>query len=131
MEKSKLSPFDFITSVSHSKTDLIETKEDEAAYNAYMVNRGLSYFQDTILYANEMNLRHALPKDAQYRYYLNVLRPRKRFSKWFKAEKSETLDLIQSYYNCNRLKAKTILKLLSTEDLENINKTTNKGGTNN
>jgi len=30
----------------------------EKSYNAFMINRSLSYFQDTVFFANEMNLQH-------------------------------------------------------------------------
>ena len=58
------SPFDYINSISHTKNDLIKDSEDptraEKDYNAYLVNKGLSYFIDTILFANEMNSHHHL-----------------------------------------------------------------------
>ena len=127
-----LTPFDFIKSVSHSKKDLI--REDdypdqiEKQYNAYIVNRGFSYFEDTILHANEMNMRANLFNDAQYRYYLGVLRSRNRFSKWHKAEKNVDLDAIQEVYSVNRTVAKMYLKTLSKEDLKRVHKKLQKGG---
>jgi hypothetical protein len=127
-----LTPFDFIKSVSHSKKDLI--REDdypdqiEKQYNAYIVNRGFSYFEDTILHANEMNMRAHLFNDAQYRYYLGVLRSRNRFSKWHKAEKNADLDAIQEVYSVNRTVAKMYLKTLSKEDLKRVHEKLEKGG---
>ena len=127
-----LTPFDFIKSVSHSKKDLI--REDdypdqiEKQYNAYIVNRGFSYFEDTILHANEMNMRAHLFNDAQYRYYLGVLRSRNRFSKWHKAEKNVDLDAIQEVYSVNRTVAKMYLKTLSKEDLKRVHEKLQKGG---
>lgn len=129
---NEYSPFDFIKSVSSSKEDLIKTADQpeyvEKQYNPFIVNRGFSYFNDTILHANEMNRAHGLFKDAQYRYYLGALRSRNRFSKWHKAEKSDELDNIQKLYQCNRTVAKQYLKVLSDKDLEEINKKVNKGG---
>ena len=127
-----LTPFDFIKSVSHSKKDLI--REDdypdqiEKQYNAYIVNRGFSYFEDTILHANEMNMRANLFNDAQYRYYLGVLRSRNRFSKWHKVEKNVDLDAIQEVYSVNRTVAKMYLKTLSKEDLKRVHEKLEKGG---
>ena len=89
----------------------------------------MSYFADTVLHANEMNRLWHLPKDAQYRCYLTVLRPRDRRSKWFKAEKNDELDLIQQYFQCNRTVAKGYLKILSEKDLKEINIKMAKGGT--
>ena len=127
-----LTPFDFIKSVSHSKKDLIRggdyPEQIEKQYNAYIVNRGFSYFEDTILHANEMNMRAHLFNDAQYRYYLGVLRSRNRFSKWHKAEKNIDLDAIQEVYSVNRTVAKMYLKTLSKEDLKRVHEKLQKGG---
>lgn len=127
-----LTPFDFIKSVSHSKKDLVKEsdypEQIEKQYNAYIINRGFSYFEDTILHANEMNMRAHLFNDAQYRYYLGVLRSRNRFSKWHKAEKNSDLDAIQEVYSVNRTVAKMYLKTLSEEDLKRVHNKLQKGG---
>lgn len=129
---TELTPFDFINSASFSKTDLVKSSpypdEVEKQYVPFVVNKGFSNFDDTILHANEMNRLHHLPKDAQYRYYLAALRPRKRFSKWHKADKNTNLDMIQEYYQCNRTVAKGYLKILTPENLKAINNKMAKGG---
>lgn len=128
----ELSPFDFVKAVSHTKNDLIKESEypehTEKLYNPFIVNKNLSFFEDTVLHANEMNRRHSLFNDAQFRYYLGALRKRSRFSKWFKAEKSADLDLIQEVYGVNRSVAKMYLKTLSTEDISKLSEKINKGG---
>ena len=130
--KNEYSPFDFIGSASMTKVDLVKNaerpEEVEKQYTAFIVNRGFSYFEDTILHANEMNTRPVLFKDAQYRYFLGILRPRKRFSKWHKAEKSTDLDAIQQYFQCNRTVAKYYTKVLTAENMMEINTKVNKGG---
>ena len=127
-----LTPFDFIKAASQSKKDLIAESENpsitEKQYNAFIVNRGFSYFDDTILHCNEMNQRHGLFADAQFKYYLGALRPRNRFSKWHKAEKNEDLDAIQEVYSCNRTVAKMYLKVLTSEDLKRVHSKLAKGG---
>lgn len=129
---TEYTPFDFINSASHSKVDLVKTADDPSAvekqYNPFLANKGFSYFEDTVLHANEMNRAHNLFKDAQYRYYLGALRSRKRFSKWHKNEKSVDLDAIQQYFQCNRTVAKSYLKVLSAENIEQINIKVAKGG---
>jgi hypothetical protein len=125
-------PFDFIKSVSETKKDLVKEsdypEEIEKQYNPFLAVRGLSFFQDTILHANEMNRAHSLFKEAQYRYFLGVLRPRKRFSKWHKLEKDDKLNMIQKYYGCNVTVAKQYMNLLSDKDIEMINNKTTEGG---
>jgi hypothetical protein len=124
--------FKFVESVSKSKVELIKTAEIpedmEKKYNPYITNLAFSFHIDTILHANEMNSKHWLFKDAQYRYYLGSLRPRFRKSEWFKAKKDKDLDNIQFYYQCNRSIAKQYMRVLSKENLEDINKKVSKGG---
>ena len=119
-----LSPFDFMNAASFSKKNLIGDSDNpeltEKEYNPYIVNRGSTYFEDTILHANEMNQRHELFPGAQFEYYRSVLRKRKRFSKWHKAEKNNDLDAIQEVYTCNRTVAKMYLKVLNQEQLKSV-----------
>jgi hypothetical protein len=75
-----------------------------------------------------MNQRAHLFKDAQFQYYRGVLRKRKRFSKWPKADKSKDLDAIQEVYQCNRTIAKLYLKALSTADLKEVHSKLSTGG---
>jgi hypothetical protein len=118
------SPFDFMNAVSFSKEDLIRNSENpemtEKEYTPYMVNRGFANFEDTILHANEMNMRHNLFHGAQFDYYAGSLRKRKRFSKWPKADKSTDLDAIQQVYQCNRTIAKMFLKALTKDQLKSV-----------
>jgi len=125
-------PFDFINAASLSKKDLIGNSDYpdmiEKEYVPYMVNRGFSFFEDTILHANEMNQRAHLFNAAQFQYYLGALRSRKRFSKWHKADKDKDLDAIQRVYSCNRTVAKMYLKVLSKEEMKSVHSKLVEGG---
>ena len=85
-----MKPFDYVNSINFTKKNLMKnTANDELAekgYAPFLTNKSLSYFTDTILYANEMNRYHFLDKKLQYEFYLNSLRKKKRFAKWAKAE---------------------------------------------
>lgn len=126
------SPFDFVNAASYSKKDLIGgseyPSEVEKQYNAFIVNRAFSMTEDTILHANEMNQRAHLFNGAQFDYYRGILRARKRFSKWHKAEKNADLDAIQEVYSVNRTVAKMYLKTLSEKDLKRVHEKLQKGG---
>ena len=119
-----LTPFDFMNAASFSKEDLIRNSDipehTEKMYTPYVVNRGFTNFEDTILHANEMNMRHGLFDAAQFDYYKAVLRKRKRFSKWPKATKDVDLDAIQEVYQCNRTVAKQYFKVLNKEQLQSV-----------
>ena len=131
MEKEKayrsitLNPFAFITSISNSKIDILENEKD---YNAFMVNRGLSYFPDTVIYANEMNKFHHLDSRLQFDFLINIVRKRNRFSKWNKNVESETLQIVKEYYGYSNEKARDILPLLSNEHLNIIRGRIQHGG---
>lgn len=129
-----MTPFDFIKAISETKENLIVgTDNDELAeksYEPFIVNRGLSFFPDTILYSNEMNRHSLLPKKAQFLYLLNTIRPRKRYSKWLKKEKMENAQVVSEYYGYSLPKAKEALRLLSADQIAFMKKQLEKGGTN-
>jgi len=94
-----------------------------------MVNRGLSYFPDTVIYANEMNKFHHLDSRLQYTFLINIIRKRNRFSKWNKSDESEDINAIKEYYGYSNEKARDVLPLLSNESLKIIRGRINHGGT--
>lgn len=121
-------PFDYITSISHTKKDMMEDEQGEKDYSAWMVNRGLSYFPDTILYANEMNQMAHLGNKLQYTYLINTIRPRKRFSKWVKKKEDSDLDAVMRCYGYNIDKAKSALSILSPDQVKKIKEKLDEGG---
>ena len=123
-----MNPFDFLTSINTSKKNLIVDEYTEKQYPAFMVNRGLSYFQDTVLFANEMNKHHHLDNKLQFDFLINIVRKRKRFSKWFKAESNKNLEAVKEYYGYSTDKARQILPLLTETQLKLINEKVSHGG---
>lgn len=123
-EKKPLKPFEFINSISKTKVDLMLGDESaKQAYPPYVVNRGLSMHQDTILYANEMNMCYNLDTDMQYYYYFYSIKKRSRYMKWLKKQdKDPDIEAVQAYYGCNKDIAETYISILSKDELENINK---------
>jgi hypothetical protein len=124
----KKSPFDFINSINYSKKNLIEDKEDEKQYVPFIVNRGLGYFQDTVLLANEMNVNCHLDNKMQYDFLRTTVRKRKRFSKWLKEDENRKVDIICDYFGYNRNDAKHVADLLDGNAIAEIKKRLDKGG---
>jgi hypothetical protein len=120
-----MNPFELIKSISNSKKDILENKKD---YNAFMVNRGLSYFPDTVIYANEMNKYHHLDGDLQYQFLINIVRKRNRFSKWNKSTESDDIKIIKDFYGYSNEKARDVLPLLSSKNLNIIRNRIQHGG---
>jgi len=100
----------------------------EKGYEPWLTNTALSYFPDTILYANEMNMYHQLDKRPQYEYLINSIRPKKRWSKWIKSASNEELELVCSYYGCNTIVGQEYLSLLTSDQLETIKQEQDTGG---
>ena len=117
---------DWLNSINFNKEDL---SEDISSYSPYIINRCLSGFLDTIMYANEMNRYHHLDKDIQYSFYLNSVRKRKRFSPWLRKDKVKDLECVKQYYGYSNEKASQALKILDKTQLNFIKKRLDTGGT--
>ena len=123
-----MSPFEYLKAINETKEDVMLTSHDEKKYSAFIVNRGLSFFMDTIFQANELNRNHHLDSRLQFDYLLNSIRQEKRYSKWLKNEKIDNLDIVKEYYGFSNEKAKDALKVLSDEQLGYIKDKLNQGG---
>ena len=123
-----MNPFNYVNSINLSKKDIMITPEDEKSYNSFMVNRSLSYFSDTAVIANEMNRYHHLDSHLQYQFLINIIRKRKRFSKWVKPELENDLESVKEYYGYSNEKAKQCLPLLTPSQIKQIKEKVNKGG---
>lgn len=130
--KPEFGPFDFISAVSFDKRDLIRNAEDPAAatkvYSPFLTNRALSYHVSSIMEANMMNEMHYLDNQLQFDCLLSMVRREKRFSKWFKPEANETLDLICEHYQCNKRRGQEILTILQPDQIESIRNQHHTGG---
>ena len=125
---TKISPFDFVNAINYTKEQLIVDEWTEKQYNPYIVNKSLSFGADTVMAANEMNMRPHLDKKMQFSFLINMIRPRKRYNKWIKAEKIEDLDVVKQYYQYNTEKALQALRILTPENIITIKERLNTGG---
>mgnify|MGYP001211544477 FL=1 len=123
-----MNPFDYIKEINYGKNNIMVDDIAEKQYNGFMVNRGLSYFRDTVLMANEMNKNHHLDSRLQFDFLINIVRKKKRFSKWNKPEVATDLEIIKEYYGYSNQKARTALKLLSPDQITEIRKKVYRGG---
>lgn len=123
-----MNPFQFVNEINYGKKDLMEFGENETVYNSFLINRSLSYFSDTVYFANEMNKYHHLDSKLQFHFLLNIVRKRKRFSKWVKPETDNSVEVIKEYYGYSNEKAVQVLPLLSTDQINIIKNKVNKGG---
>ena len=123
---------DYLYSINQSKKNILDEDADaEKKYPAYVVNRCLSSFTDTVLYANEMNKNSHLPPKMQYDFFINSVKPRKRFSPWARKDSIDYLDVVKEYYGYNDDKALQALRILTKDQLDKISYLLRKGGNNN
>lgn len=114
-------PFDFLNSINTSKKNLIRDEGRGASeYAPYLMNKGLSQFSDTIMFANEMNMRHHADRQMQYEFLLHVIRPRKRFSKWAKKEDAELVQTVADLFGCSIKKAEEIRDTLGSKKIASL-----------
>ena len=126
-----MTPFDFLNDINYGKKNLMIDDTDhqvEKQYLPFIVNKGLSFTMDTVLYANEMNIRPNTDKKLQFDYLINTIRRNKRFPKWMKPEEDENIKVIVEYYGYNLQRAKEVLPLHSMKELSFIKEKLNTGG---
>ena len=128
MSKPKLSAW--LYSINQTKKNMMDEDPSlENSYPTWIINKCLASFTDTVLFANEMNKSWHLSKRLQYDFFINSLRPRKRFSPWSKKESVDYLEDVQEYYGYSYTKALDAIRILPKSDLEKIRKLLHKGGT--
>ena len=123
-----MNPFEYLKAINETKKDIMVDDVAEKQYNPFIINRGLSFFKDTILYANEMNKHHHLDHRVQFDFFINIIRKKKRWSKWIKTSEVDNLELIKEYYGYSNEKAKSALSLMSNEQIEQLKQRIYKGG---
>ena len=126
-----MTPFDFLNEINYGKKNLMVDDVDhqvEKQYMPFIVNKGLSYTMDTVIYANEMNIRPHIDKKLQFDYLINTIRRNKRFPKWLKPEEDENIKVIMDYYGYNVQRANEVLSLHSMEEISQLKEKLDTGG---
>ena len=121
---------DWLNSINQKKKNLIdEDPSVEKEYAPYIINKCLSGEIDCIIFVNELNRYHFLPKKMQYDFLINILRVKRRYSPWLRKDKIEDLDIVKRYYDYSNEKAQQALRILTKEQLTFIKLKFETGGT--
>ncbi len=118
---------DWLNSINTTKKNLLD-EDPTLKYPAFIINRCMSGHIDTILLANEMNVQNHLDPKLQYDFFINIVRPKKRFAPWLRKDKLNSLELVKEYYGYSDEKARVALKILTDEQLNYIAKRMDRGG---
>ena len=121
---------DYLPAINHTKKNLMNSDDPmwEKKYPAFMVNKVLSGFSDTIMLTNEMNRNHFLDRDMQFQFLLNSIRSKKRFTPYVRRSKIKDIECVKEYYGYSNDKAKSALDILTKEQLKLIKERLYKGG---
>jgi len=123
-----MNPYEYVKAINDTKQDIMVDDLAEKAYNPFIINRSLSYFNDTVLMANEMNRNHHLDNRLQFDFFINIVRKKKRFAKWMKPETVSDVEVVKEYYGYSNEKARQILTLLTSDQINELKKKVYKGG---
>ena len=123
-----MNPFVSLISINTTNKNVITVDIPDMSSNSFIFNRSLSYFNDTVVLANEMNRYHHIDNKLQFDFLINMVRKRKRFSKWIKPQIESDVEVVKKYYGYSNEKARQILPLLSPEQINGLKKKVNKGG---
>tara|TARA_R110001606_G_scaffold107557_3_gene232274 strand:+ start:504 stop:890 length:387 start_codon:yes stop_codon:yes gene_type:complete len=122
---------EYLNAINFTKNDLMKSEDDlwKKKYPAFIVNKMLSAFPDTIMLVNEMNRNHFIDKDMQFQFLLNSIRTKKRYSPFLRANKLKEIECVKEYYGYSNDKAKSALDILTNDEIKLIKEKLYKGGT--
>lgn len=120
---------EWLPSITEKKGYYMDGQEGtEAKYPSFMINRALSQYEDCVLMANMMNHLSILDAKLQYDFLVHTVAPKRRFSKWAKATKSDDILTISKAYNISCKKAEEVMALFSAEEMDALRESIATGG---
>ena len=122
---------EYLNAINFTKKDIMKSEDElwRKKYPAFIVNKMLSAFSDTIMLVNEMNRNHFIDKDMQFQFLLNSIRTKKRYSPFLRANKLKEIECVKEYYGYSNDKAKSALDILTKDEIKLIKDKLYKGGT--
>ena len=122
---------EYLNAINFTKKNVMDSDDTMwvKKYPAFIVNKILSGFSDTIMLVNEMNRNHFIDKDMQFQFLLNSIRSKKRYSPFLRANKLKDIECVKEYYGYSNDKAKSALDILTKDQVKLIKEKLFKGGT--
>lgn len=123
---------DYLNAINHTKVAMHKLDDDYEfvlkKYVPFIINKGVSYFPDSIIQANNMNFFCGIDKRMHFDYLQHSIRKRKRFSKWMKKTAPSDLQAVKDYFGYSNSKAYEALDILTKDDINNMKEELNVGG---
>lgn len=116
-----MSPFDYVKALTETKEYLFD-EGNIKDYNAFIINKALSFNVDCLFFVNEMNKYSSfVPIKNQHDFYYYGLDKKKRYGRWVKKDSlNKDIDLIKLHYGYNTEDAIAALNIISDEQLQFI-----------
>lgn len=138
MSKAQPTVWDVYNDITLEKNGLGGTVSN-SVYVQFVLNRGLSYFPDTLLDANVLNqlTRNGVSREMHYLYAKNAIEPRRRMTKWAKKREtnhSHLTEFVANQLKISKARASSMLtnmspqRLAKVESLKNAFEKLDKGG---
>ena len=98
--------FDWLNEISYNKSDWSSfTKEDQDAFNPYMMNRFISMKHEHIDTVNLIQ-KYTLPKNSLYNYYCQLIPKKKTFFRYIKPKKTslnkDLIDILSKHLKLSK-----------------------------
>ena len=115
---------DYLNAINHTKVSMDKLDDDYEyvlkKYVPFIINKGMSYFPESIIQSNNMNFFCGIDKRMHFDYLQHSVRKRKRFSKWLKKNTSSDLQVIKDYFGYSNSKAYDVLDILTKDDINKM-----------
>lgn len=129
-ELVKASLWDYYKSITSDKVVIDLDNEDVVKkFPHYVIVKFLSQHQSDVILANEVNSRPYMDNRLKIDFFINTLRKKYRKANKFMFDTPEDIELIMEFYGYNQSKAKEVRNLFDKEQLNELRRLTNKGGT--
>ena len=112
-----MTPFDWLKQITVNKQPWDSfTDDDKAGFNAFIINKALSYNQQYIPIV-ELAMAYPMPNDKLYDFYKDAIPQKQVFNKWIKSNVSwdeEEITALANYFECGTREIKDSYSLLES-----------------
>lgn len=113
-----MSPFDWLKQITIEKKPWDSfSDEDKDGFNAFIINKALSYNQHYIPIV-EMAMTYPMPNDKLYDFYKDAIPKKQVWNKWIKSNvkwDEEEIKTLANYFECGTKDVKDFYSLLDIE----------------
>jgi hypothetical protein len=118
-----MGPFEWLKQITVEKREWSSfTEEEQNGFNAFIINKALSFNKDYIQIV-EMAMLYSMPPDKLYDFYKDIIPKKPMWNKWVKSNvkwDEEEIQTLATYFECGTREVKEFLEILSLEEKDVI-----------